>query len=129
DLKEHRIIGKIYANNRGAEVYETLGRLWLHGFATGSFKVPEPLAYDPEWRLLLMTRAQGESLDRLLLSQLDPSQAIIGSAEWLLKLHTCGVREGGYHDFDKWDHNLGQWQRDLELKYERDIQIFVDILA
>ena len=96
DLKEHRIIGKIYANNRGAEVYETLGRLWLHGFASGSFRVPEPLAYDPEWRLLLMTRAQGESLDRLLLSQLEPSKAIVGSAEWLLKLHTCGVSEGRY---------------------------------
>jgi hypothetical protein len=127
DLKKHRrVIGKLYANNLGSKVYDTLQQLWSRGFSTGSLNVPEPLAYDPDWRLLLMSWAEGETLDELILNQLDASRAVIQAAEWLVKLHTCGGSEGRHHDFNRL-HKLSLWQRYLRVVHPEAESLFAEV--
>jgi hypothetical protein len=117
ERKQHRqVIAKIYANTLGEKVYDSLQLLWSHGFASGHFKVPQPLAYDSDWRLLIMGQAKGESLENLLLKQLNASKAITAAAEWLVKLHKCQATERRCHTFDRL-HKLGMWQRYLRVVY------------
>ena len=126
--KQHRrVIGKIYANSLGEKVYETLQQLWSHGFAVGRFNIPQPLAYDADWRLLLMSWTRGNSLDHLLLNGLDDlSKAIIASAEWLVKLHKCRASERRRHDFSRL-HKLGMWQRYLGVVYPEAEPLLADV--
>src|SRR5919202_1408558 len=54
DAVETRMaMGKLYAGHEGAQVYDTLRRLWASGFSNGPLTVPCPIAYDPDWRLFL----------------------------------------------------------------------------
>src|SRR5918911_4728394 len=62
------VIGKLYAGGEGARVYDTLHRLWASGFSSGPFSVPRPLAYEPNWQLLLLSRVTGTALRQLLLA-------------------------------------------------------------
>ena len=60
DAVETRMaMGKLYAGHEGAQVYDTLRRLWASGFSNGPLTVPRPIAYDPNWRLLLLCLARG----------------------------------------------------------------------
>src|SRR5688500_4699133 len=40
-----RLVAKIYSEDRGTKVYETLRELRCHGFGKGRFIVPQPLVY------------------------------------------------------------------------------------
>src|SRR5438105_1629487 len=82
-----RVMGKFYREDQGATVYQTLGELRRHGLGAGRFAVPEPLAWEPAHRLLLLTWAEGESLSAVVLARPDASPEIEGAAEWLLALH------------------------------------------
>src|SRR5919201_4962575 len=62
------VMGKLYAGDEGAQVYDTLRRLWASGFSTGPLTVPRPLAYEPDWRLLLLSQARGVLFQQLLLA-------------------------------------------------------------
>src|SRR5919201_3202425 len=62
------VIGKLYAGGEGARAYDTLQRLWVSGFSSGPFTVPRPLAYEPDWQLLLLSRVTGTALRQLLLA-------------------------------------------------------------
>src|SRR5919201_1673028 len=62
------VIAKLYAGGEGAQVYDTLHRLWASGFSNGPFTVPRPFAYEPDWQLLLLSRVTGTALRQLLLA-------------------------------------------------------------
>lgn len=93
-VQDWTLIGKIYANGHGQKVFETLQELWRHGFADGQLTVSEPLAYDPHWQLLLLDHSKGELLRNLILTRSDLGGTLEGAAEWLAKLHGCGVSDG-----------------------------------
>jgi aminoglycoside phosphotransferase (APT) family kinase protein len=93
-IERRRVVGKVYAKNHGAKVYRMLQEFRTYGFATDRFLVPQPLAYDARWNLLVLTWAEGELLRSLLLSDADVSWQIEDAADWLLQLHQCDVTTG-----------------------------------
>jgi hypothetical protein len=137
-VETRTVIGKLYAGHEGAQVHETLHRLWASGFSNGPLTVPRPIAYDPDWRLLLLGRARGVLFQQLLLAtpalvadgkqtadgggcppspavrlspSIDVSTAVERSAAWLVKLHTSGVTGRRWYTFDRHLHTLAHWQR------------------
>jgi Phosphotransferase enzyme family len=123
-VEQRTVMGKVYAGNEGARVYDTLQRLWARGFSAGPLTVPRPIAYDPDWRILLMSRARGVVLRQRLLALKDRtntlarpsgasavSAAVERAAEWLMTLHTSGVTAGRRYTFDRQLHTLAHWQR------------------
>lgn len=126
---EHRqLLGKIYTKEQGAKVYETLRELWRCGFATGRFLVPQPLAYEPAWQLLLLTWAKGELLRTLLLGDSDVCRQIDEAAEWLLKLHHCGVRSGRCYTFSCHLNTVAKQMHRLAEVYPGCRQLSADLL-
>ena len=150
------VIGKLYAGGEGARAYDTLHRLWASGFSNGPFTVPRPLAYEPEWQLLLLSRVTGTVLRQLLLAtpalvadgrrkveggsgppspavHLPPSAAVSTAveraAEWLMKLHTSGVTGRRWYTFDRHLHTLAHWQRRVVHVYPEATDPFGALLA
>jgi hypothetical protein len=93
------VVGKAYAQDQGAKVYEALHEFRKHGFDGSTFLVPQPLAYDPHWKLLLLGWSEGELLRSLVLGGSDVSHRMEEAANWLLKFHQCGVTTGRQHTF------------------------------
>jgi Phosphotransferase enzyme family len=137
-VQTRTVIGKLYAGHEGAQVHDTLQRLWASGFSNGPLTVPRPIAYDPDWRLLLLGRARGVLFQQLLLAppalvadakqtaddaggppspavrrspSLDVSLAVDRAAAWLVKLHTSGVTGRRWYTFERHLHTLAHWQR------------------
>jgi hypothetical protein len=113
-VEQRTVMGKVYAGDEGARVYDTLQRLWASGFSAGPLTVPRPIAYDPDWRILVTSRARGVMLRQLLLAPRDRTDtlahptgvsdlctAVERSAEWLVKLHTSGVTGRRWYTFDR----------------------------
>jgi hypothetical protein len=98
-VEQRRVVGKVYAQDRGEKVYEALHEFRNHGFDGSRFLVPQPLAYDPNWRLLLLGWSEGELLRSLVLGGSDVSRRMEEAANWLLKFHQCGVTTGRRHTF------------------------------
>jgi Phosphotransferase enzyme family len=96
-IEKRRVVGKAYAQDQGAKVYEALHEFRSHGFAGSTFLVPQPLAYDPRWKVLLLGWSEGELLRSLVLGGSDVSHRMEEAANWLLKLHQCGVTTGRRH--------------------------------
>jgi hypothetical protein len=126
---EHRqLLGKIYTKEQGAKVYEILQELWRYGFATGRFLVPQPLAYEPAWQLLLLTWAKGELLRTLLLGDSDVCRRIDEAAGWLLKLHHSGVRSGRCYTFSRHLQTLAQQKHRMAEIYPEREGLLADLL-
>jgi hypothetical protein len=51
---------KVFYNDRGAVNHEELASLWSVAQRSKFLRVPEPLGYDPDQRLLVMSEAEGE---------------------------------------------------------------------
>jgi aminoglycoside phosphotransferase (APT) family kinase protein len=92
--ERRQIVAKVYAKDHGAHAFEMLQELRSHGFSEGRCRVPEPLAYDPRWRLLLLSYAEGDILRSLVLDGRDPSGRMEEAAHWLRAFHQCGVTKG-----------------------------------
>lgn len=127
--ERRRLLGKIYREGQGATVYLTLGELRRHGMGSGRFIVPEPLAYEPETHFLLMTWAEGELLSSVVLARPDAAQEIASAAEWLFRLHTCGVRTGRRYSFLGHLHTLAGWKELLAKIYPAGERLLADLLA
>ncbi len=98
-VEQRRVVGKVYAQDQGAKVYEALHEFRNHGFDGSRFLVPQPLVYDPHWKLLLLGWSEGELLRSLVLGGSDVSHRIVEAANWLLKFHQCGVTTGRRYTF------------------------------
>jgi len=92
--ESQNLIGKFYANGHGQKVLTTLQDLQSSGFGDGRLAVSEPLAYDPHWQLLLLGHSKGDLLRNLILAQSNLEGVLEGGAEWLAKLHRCGIKSG-----------------------------------
>src|SRR5207253_1150829 len=112
-----------------ATVYQTLGELRRHGLGAGRFAVPEPLAWEPAHRLLLLTWAEGESLSAVVLARPDASPEIEGAAEWLLALHQCGVDTGRRYSFLGHLRTLAGWRELLAAVYPAGERLLEDLLG
>lgn len=128
-VESRKLIGKIYANGQGQKVYETLLELWNRGFGTRRLTVTQPLAYDPNLQLLLLGHSKGELLRNLILTESDLCSALEGAAEWLSKLHRCGLTAGRRYSLDDHLHTLKVQKQSLEPVYPDAAQCFSDILV
>jgi hypothetical protein len=112
--KRRRVIAKLFRRDAGAKVYDTVCRLWKRGFGAGRYRIPRPLAWEPDWEMVLIGWAEGDSLRRWLLTRPEAGpQLMTQAAGWLVKLHGCGEREGRRYDFGRHLYTLGVWQQRL----------------
>lgn len=125
--ERRRVVAKVYAKDHGAKVYQTLQELRDHGFAEGRFLVPQPLAYEERWKLLVLTWADGE-LHRSLLGGSDVSQRVEDAAGWLLKLHHCGVTTGRSYTFGRHLHTLALHKQRLAEVYPESDHVLENLL-
>jgi hypothetical protein len=123
-----RVAGKIYSQGHGAKVYRTLHALRNQGFAKGRFLVPQPLAYDARWKLLLLTWADGNLLRSFLLGSSDVSRPIEEAANWLLKLHHCGVTAGRCYSLRRHLHTLALHKRRLAEIHPKSDRLLENLL-
>ncbi len=94
------LIGKVYKirEDRGRLVFAAMQGLWEQGFSDGAedgIRIPRPLAYLPDWQLLLMEDAPGSTLASLKGSAIEPAIDTAGKA--LAKLHQCPLEVPGRH--------------------------------
>jgi hypothetical protein len=91
-----RLFAKLYTDKSGAHAYEVLRNLWHGGFDRNQgYQVPEPLCFVPEYQLLLMREACGETLASYLGQ--GGGEALNGvkeAARWLHQLHSSPIRVG-----------------------------------
>ncbi len=124
-----KLIAKAYANGRGKKVYSTLRELQNHGFADGLLTVSQPLAYDAKWQLLLLRHCEGELLRNLVLTQSNLEWAMEGAAEWLAKLHRCGLTRGRGYSLQHHLRTLEARRQHLERVSSEVARSFEGILA
>ena len=115
---EHRrLLGKFYKDDQGATLFETLEALRRNGFGAGRFVVSQPVAWVPEYRLLLSSWAEGTLLSSILLARSDAGHQIARAAEWLLRLHHCGITTGRRYSIERHLLTLGRWKKLLTEAY------------
>lgn len=124
-----RLLGKLYRDEQGATVYETLRELRSHGLGVGRFIVPQPLAYVPEHHLLLLNWAEGELLNSVILTRSNAGREIEGAAAWLLGLHKCGVQTGRRYSFLAHLQTLAQWKELIAAVYPEGERLLGSLLA
>lgn len=96
-----RVFAKLYSDDAGALSYAVLKGLWDEGSASGEqYGIPEPLAYSPAEKLLIMRGVEGEELTSQIFAN---GSGLIESARtaagWLARLHGSAVRVGRAGDF------------------------------
>jgi hypothetical protein len=85
-----QLVGKRYADGaEGEKTFRLMQQLWSSGFGEGSrFRIPKPLCYLPDFKLLIQERAHGTLLPKYLGRGDGASFARIKMvARWLAKLH------------------------------------------
>jgi thiamine kinase-like enzyme len=127
-IERRLVVGKIYAQDHGERVYGILQALRSHGFAQGRFLVCQPLAYDPRWKLLVLTWAEGVLLRRLILGDSDASQQVQEASTWLLRLHECGMTAGRRLTFRRHLETLALQGRNLAKVYPEIRRLLVSLL-
>ena len=119
------MFAKLFADGRGAAIYRDMQRLWEVSCRSDCLRIPEPLGYDPERRMLVMAEALGKRdlnvwikcLEKeqplppgVHLSRLERSMAVVAAA--LRELHHSGIHPAKSLTFH--DALTDAWQ-DLEL--------------
>jgi hypothetical protein len=92
-----RVFAKPFSDaDAGLAAYEIQRALWEGGFGPGaSHRVPEPIAYLADERVILMAAATGERLRELAQGDWPPwADALGGGARWLAALHGSPLRLG-----------------------------------
>lgn len=92
------LVGKRYADGaEGEKVFWMMQQLWKGGFGEGSrFKIPKPLCYLTDFKLLIQERAHGTLLPKYLGRGNDAALARAKMvARWLAKLHQLDVTPEG----------------------------------
>jgi hypothetical protein len=117
--ERRKLLGKFYDGDQGVTVRETLIALRRNGFREGRFLVTQPIAWLPEYRLLLLNWAEGTLFSSGLLAQSHAGLEIARAAEWLLHLHHCGITTGRRYSFEKHVSTLRQWKELLCQAYPR----------
>jgi len=98
-IERRLVAGKVYAEHHGENAYKILQEFRSKGFASGRYHVPEPLAYEPYWKLLLLDWAEGDLLRSRILGDSDASGYMNEAATCLVKFHESGVAGGSPYTF------------------------------
>lgn len=128
-IERRRVASKIYAKDHGARVHEMLQDFQSHGFSGGRFLVPQPIAYDPRWKLLVHSWVDGQLLRSLILD--DDSEVfhrIREAADWLLKFHQSGVTTGRHYTFQNHLDTLTTQGQSLAKIYPQADSLIEDLL-
>lgn len=90
-IKEISNAHKWKSAERAFRIADTIAR---HGFDGGTYRVPRPIDEDPASMTLIEQGLRGKSLfDKLLTADVeDGREYIVLAAEWLSRLHGCGLR-------------------------------------
>lgn len=88
ERREEWVLGKSYADDRGAVAFRLMRHLWRNGLGAGSrHTIARPIAYLEPWRFLLMSRAPGTTLAAHLQDPHHASRPAAEAAAWLARLH------------------------------------------
>jgi hypothetical protein len=127
------VYGKFFADERGAKLYQDMQRLWEIARVSGCLRVPEPLGYDPQRRMLVMGEAPGERDLNLWVKRLEHKQplprgvdlarlercmAVVAQA--LAELHRSGIHPTETRSFQS---EVADQCRDLELMRKGDTDL------
>jgi aminoglycoside phosphotransferase (APT) family kinase protein len=123
----HRsVVAKLYAAEQDPVAIEATMRA-LH---ERGVSVPISLGVDPRWRMLLTERARGRLLRDVLHSESSKKyEAMERAADWLIKLHTCGMRTGRVYTFERHLSTLGTWQPRLAAALPEAGRLFAEVLG
>lgn len=98
DFGRHGVIyAKVYPNDLATHGYGALKALWDAGFNEVSrYRVPEPLLFVPEHRLVLQRSVDGDALASAMYgnTEIDLIEGSREAARWLATLHRSTVRIG-----------------------------------
>ncbi len=89
----HRVIGKVFRDERGRRLDRLQRLLWENGFgpdARDGIHVAEPLGYAPKMRMQLQAWVQGRTLNQLVRVQ-DIRPTMAQTAQGLAKFHSLPV--------------------------------------
>ena len=128
---EHRsVVAKLYAADQDpAAVHATVQALQQHGFGSGSLCVPRSIGIAARYRMQLAERAPGDVLRQLLVEGRTGPAAIQRAADWLLRLHTCGLGTGRVYTFERHLYTLGTWQARLADALPEAGRLFAEVLV
>jgi len=102
---EWRIIGKIYGAPKQMEYgFKVMQQLWANGFssnASDGIAIPEPIQCLPDYCLLLMSEAPGESIRGLVKEMAATPAHMRAAAEAIAKFHRCPVTRGHHYKVDE----------------------------
>lgn len=90
ELKGESLIGKVYSDQKkGIESYWFLQYLWNHGFgADRQYTIVRPIGYLQQYRLMLMAKSPGKTLDDWIHDpSSDNQQNAFLIADWLTRMH------------------------------------------
>jgi len=120
-------VGKLYNQDQGAAVFDILQRLRQESFGTGRSLVPEPVAYDPVSRFLILTWSEGELLRSLLLARADvPTDS--GGGRMAARFHASSVTSGRCYTFSRHLPTLAFWKQRVAAVYPQAAGRLTDLL-
>lgn len=101
--KTRRLLGKIFRDNRGERLFQAMESVASHfeSHAKAGLTAPRPLAYLPEWRMLLQTYLPGKTLYELLHLGMARDSHIGGAAQSIAALHAGPIPADTRHLADE----------------------------
>jgi aminoglycoside phosphotransferase (APT) family kinase protein len=115
-------VGKWRNDELLKETFDLLQELWCKGFQSGDddyLKISKPIAYFPDYNLMLASKANGIELGKMLMGG-DASvleNYIMQAASWLAKLHSIDLRSGRAFSLETEEAKLRHWSEHLCFLY------------
>jgi Phosphotransferase enzyme family len=116
------LVGKWRNDELLKETFDLLQELWSKGFQSGDddhLKISKPIAYFPDYNLMLASKASGIELGKMLMGG-DASvleNYIMQAASWLAKLHSIDIRSGRAFSLETEEAKLRHWSEHLCFLY------------
>ena len=128
------IIGKRRSDSYGEQVFSLLQELWNKGFdgrrgGNGGhdhddhLKICEPIAYFPDYNLMLTSKASGLELGKVMMMKGDGDNKnlletyVKQAAAWLAKLHSIHLNSGRTFSLKEEEKKLNEWGQHLSSFY------------
>lgn len=126
------LVGKRYADGvEGERVFQAMHMLWEAGFGVGSrCKIPQPLCYVPDLKLLVQARAHGSLLPRYIgRGDAAACARMRLVAHWLTSLHRCDTIPEGIRSCEDDDTSIQSFAYWLGQRYPHLTSRFEDLAS
>jgi thiamine kinase-like enzyme len=133
------LIGKVYRNDMGIEIFKVMDRLWRADFNKNSkdkLRTPQPVAYIPELGMVLQDEVKGKSLHDSLTDFQLSSEMIDGVAEALAMLHKSSLKIDKIYTVDEevqlvedWTNTMEEIDGDKANKFRRILKAIMGLSA